>query len=842
MEQTVDVVDFISSLLDSGKYKEALTVPIEDKYANSFKDNCWDLISVIVGKIQNETMVIKPSLYSACEELLAIIVQSATPEEALLEFIEQIEVAKNDAQFAIILEPLQQLLLKLSAKRGRSLEWCLNSIATYIDAIPIPEHKLEGQERLLMDSDPNIRRIIKVYSLLPPFYSPFVIEMAAVDAKLRTKEIISAFLISLLGKPLIYVDIDPDSNKSSEARLCCINIIQDVSTLLKNVLKLLPYVEVHHKESGKTKSNKALADNAEELSPFEHKEKINLTTLSGLYYSIFSAHFPVPDLALPLVYSNEYVVHTMLLCVIHFLSFVEYGPQAKGISLCKEIFKKYPNKVSYKMLKLPVHYNLCKSLINTSLYTSYESMRKESVKIITDHVNKFEYKGRSLLIKYILSVANHSGMIGYAITLYKNSLDEAFKESELPDCFTGAELQDMVYKICYLPHGAESDLVELADQIISSLNFLRYLALKDVCNKTGITGYFSFIQSDYLEKLRTGLNMAKAHYEVKLKDIEEAQKTKKVDEEVDIVINVAGTMLDKIPTERKKQILCSGLNAIHLIECLLARLSESMRNSCRLFIPLRLTTSALNNTQKILRSYCQGVKKEVVVPATIDQDDHQYEEDVKKRILAKALDFVAKSSWSVESLAQGAEAAGYPGVSHGLFPNGGGDLVHYFNITCNEKLVEEMKSWPKEELKESKVPAQQIENAIMTRLLMIEPFKSTWPKAMAIQTLPNNVPNCLATLLSLVDDICYHTGDRSVDFNWYIRRVGLAGIYKASELFYLTDSSQNSNATRSFVKSRIRDAELIQIALNMNPVTVAPQTLTAAFVTAKNMLGINSLK
>lgn len=42
-------------------------------------------------------------------------------------------------------------------------------------------------------------------------------------------------------------------------------------------------------------------------------------------------------------------------------------------------------------------------------------------------------------------------------------------------------------------------------------------------------------------------------------------------------------------------------------------------------------------------------------------------------------------------------------------------------------------------------------------------FRSTWPKAMAIQTLPNNVPNSLATLLSLVDDICYHTGDRSVD-------------------------------------------------------------------------------
>lgn len=63
--------------------------------------------------------------------------------------------------------------------------------------------------------------------------------------------------------------------------------------------------------------------------------------------------------------------------------------------------------------------------------------------------------------------------------------------------------------------------------------------------------------------------------------------------------------------------------------------------------------------------------------------------------------------------------------------------------------------------------------------------------------------------------------------------MGLAGIYKAAELFYLTDSSQYASATRSFVKSRIRDAELIQAALNMNPVSVAPQTLTAAFVTVR---------
>ncbi|XP_037973434.2 ubiquinone biosynthesis protein COQ9, mitochondrial [Plutella xylostella] len=278
---------------------------------------------------------------------------------------------------------------------------------------------------------------------------------------------------------------------------------------------------------------------------------------------------------------------------------------------------------------------------------------------------------------------------------------------------------------------------------------------------------------------------------------------------------------------------------------------RSLRNGHRLVRPL--AAASVPDVVRPMRLYSsQGGKAPDSIPSIetrapgasseSEKEDQQYEEDVKARILEKALGFVGASGWSVEALGAGAEAAGYPGVSHGLFPNGGADLVHYFNVKCNEDLVSQMKSWPKEDLTESKVPTKFVENAIVTRLQMLEPYKASWPKAMAIQALPSNVPNCLATLLSLVDDICYHSGDRSVDFNWYIRRVGLAGIYKAAELFYLTDSSAGNSGTRAFVAARIRDAQLIQTAMNMNPVSVAPQTLTAAFVTAKNILGINTLK
>lgn len=46
---------------------------------------------------------------------------------------------------------------------------------------------------------------------------------------------------------------------------------------------------------------------------------------------------------------------------------------------------------------------------------------------------------------------------------------------------------------------------------------------------------------------------------------------------------------------------------------------------------------------------------------------------------------------------------------------------------------------------------------------MIVPYKPKWPQAIAIMSLPPNVPTTLANLLTLVDDICYYAGDRSVD-------------------------------------------------------------------------------
>lgn len=568
MAKQIDIVDLVSTLLDSGKIKEALAVPNEEKLKDIFRDNCWDLIAVVIEKIQDDTIVLKPSIYGACEQLLSIILEKCSAEEALLEFIERIELAKNDAQFGLVLPPLQQLLKKLSSKRGRSLEWSLNSISTYIEKIPVTEHKLEGDERKLMDSDPDIRRVIRVYSLLPTFYRPFIDELLVAEKQnVQAKQIIAAFLINLLGKPMTFIDMDPTSNERSEARLVCLQIFQDICRLENNLLKFLTHLEICSKETERTKGS-----DGGELSPYEHREKINMTTLSGLFYVIYSGHFDVPDMALPQVYSIEYVVQTVMLAVTHLLNNTEHGPVNKALATCKALTNRLGDNTSHIILSASVHFNLIKSLMNISIYSNYPSLRLDALNCIGSHVHKFDYKGKVMLIKYLIQGANHSGMIGYAITQYKDALHKSFKDPAINECFTGAQLLNMIRLMSHLPHGVESDLMELADQIISVLNFLTYLVLKDKDNITGIKDQYPSIETEYLETLRMALKMSRAHYQAKLTEIEEGKNLP----EESVQLYVGGNILDSIPTENKKEIIQSALNGFDVIEYLVARLTEFM--------------------------------------------------------------------------------------------------------------------------------------------------------------------------------------------------------------------------------------------------------------------------
>ncbi|XP_055378322.1 ubiquinone biosynthesis protein COQ9, mitochondrial [Condylostylus longicornis] len=227
-----------------------------------------------------------------------------------------------------------------------------------------------------------------------------------------------------------------------------------------------------------------------------------------------------------------------------------------------------------------------------------------------------------------------------------------------------------------------------------------------------------------------------------------------------------------------------------------------------------------------------------------DEKDKAKEEKLKAvrlKILEASLPFVEQYGWTIEALINGAEKAGLPGVAHGLFPDGSIDLILHFYGDCNSKLVEYLRQETKNGEIIPKEPTEFLVKATKYRLEMLIPYKKHWPQALAKMALPQNVPKSLAQILTLIDDICYFAGDRSVDFGWYTRRIGMSTIYKLTELYMLQDKSENHQATWEFLQNRMNEAQVVELVFGQSgePSQRTKNRLNATFETARNILGLN---
>jgi ubiquinone biosynthesis protein COQ9 len=73
--------------------------------------------------------------------------------------------------------------------------------------------------------------------------------------------------------------------------------------------------------------------------------------------------------------------------------------------------------------------------------------------------------------------------------------------------------------------------------------------------------------------------------------------------------------------------------------------------------------------------------------------------------------------------------------------------------------------------------------AVKTRLELLEPLIHTWPDALAVMSSPAHIPASMHHLAELVDEMWWLAGDRSLDFNYYSKRMLLTGVYVPTEWY-----------------------------------------------------------
>src|SRR5207237_5669709 len=93
--------------------------------------------------------------------------------------------------------------------------------------------------------------------------------------------------------------------------------------------------------------------------------------------------------------------------------------------------------------------------------------------------------------------------------------------------------------------------------------------------------------------------------------------------------------------------------------------------------------------------------------------------------------------------------------------------------------------------------------AVRLRLSANTAHREAIRRALTILALPVNAPLATRLLYRTVDAVWYATGDRSTDYNFYTKRMLLAGVYGTTLLYWINDKSPDSTETSPFLARQI---------------------------------------
>eukprot|EP01117_Protostelium_nocturnum_P009198 TRINITY_DN3294_c0_g1_i3.p2 TRINITY_DN3294_c0_g1~~TRINITY_DN3294_c0_g1_i3.p2 ORF type:complete len:316 (+),score=127.59 TRINITY_DN3294_c0_g1_i3:287-1234(+) len=212
------------------------------------------------------------------------------------------------------------------------------------------------------------------------------------------------------------------------------------------------------------------------------------------------------------------------------------------------------------------------------------------------------------------------------------------------------------------------------------------------------------------------------------------------------------------------------------------------------------------NSRGTRRFYSKEENFKGFAPEEMEQKivEECFDEKEPRSIPSKSL--VGIHGWKKETLVLSSRRLGFPDVSHGIVQQGPLSLVSHFIQQSNLNFVRHLDSLGGIPHLKSLTAKEATHLVIKSRLSQLAPFIHNWSQAIGLMATPQNASHSVQYIASLIDEIAFISGDRSTNFDWYTKRATIFSIYTSTELFMLTDTSQDFNETWKFLERRIEDA------------------------------------
>lgn len=179
---------------------------------------------------------------------------------------------------------------------------------------------------------------------------------------------------------------------------------------------------------------------------------------------------------------------------------------------------------------------------------------------------------------------------------------------------------------------------------------------------------------------------------------------------------------------------------------------------------------------------------------------------LKQELLLSTLPHIAFDGWTQKAVDAGASDLGLTKADgRRTFPDGPRDVLAYFHIWANQQVLAALTHHDLAALK----VRERIALALRLRLELVTPYREAVRRGLYYLLSPQHAVLMSRLVYQTVDAIWHGIGDRSTDFNFYTKRALLAGIYSATLLYWLNDSSENFHKTYSFLDRRLDDIMII---------------------------------
>ena len=528
------------------------------------KNNAWDLIPILVFPASDDNLLNCPQVVHSCSQILAdYVAKLGNPKEILISLLEQCEHSGSSVTLRHCLPAIEIALLKLNLRVATlTWDWALRTIVEHLTNLKIPDiAELEGNERLVFEHDQeccdrlaSCQEVASVLKSLSVRLDDF--EDSLHKSKLKGYIVWSC--IHLLGHPLSYFNVcKTEKGNSTTAKVISDQLTTLVNQICSDQVKLIDLPE--------------FCDFYGTPKLMESDPEIWLFGVGNIFHCQFSNGDP----NIPLCYSPVYLYFKLLKTMIQMILFIPgenspYFRQEKSLSLCTSLLTRIPkSQVPEDSLELEDQLLFISKLYEVIIYHGLESVRKMGFNVYNRIFDLFgnSSKGLSMMVKHALEKANHSGLIGHTIGKLKNGVLSNMKYPS--EDLSGIALQSLVRKFCCLKNGAETDLLEISDEIMASLNFLICLLLRDKTNILQLWDIIPELNEHFLKPLSTGLSMSRAHYKLKLDEPANSNNGA-------VTMMVGGQTLPDMSSEQMKEVILSALNTFDMIECVLCQLNDTI--------------------------------------------------------------------------------------------------------------------------------------------------------------------------------------------------------------------------------------------------------------------------